>query len=198
MFGADNSGFVRDHQRTLEYIAGTTLIVLGLNLMGVIRIPFLYRTYALQVSTTTPAAAGATVGGGVATAGGGMAGGAPPGVGHMKSFAVGSAFAIGWTPCLGPVLGAIFTLSATSGDVAQGFYLLLVYSLGLGVPFILTGLAVVPMTRFFRSIRGLMPLIEIAAGAMVVLVGVLIFLDEATLFNSWFSQIPFLDRLNEI
>jgi cytochrome c-type biogenesis protein len=120
------------------------------------------------------------------------------GIGYMKSFAVGSAFAIGWTPCLGPVLGAIFTLSATSADVVQGFWLLLVYSLGLGVPFIITGLAVVPMTRFFRSIRGLMPLIEIIAGGMVVLVGVLIFLDEATVFNSWFSQLPFLDRLNEI
>jgi cytochrome c-type biogenesis protein len=129
-----------------------------------------------------------------------MGGGGPRagGLNYGKSFGVGAAFAVGWTPCLGPVLGAIFTLSASSADVAQGFWLLLVYSLGLGLPFIVTGLAVVPVTSFLRKIRPAMPLVEIASGVLVIFVGALIFLDEATIFNSFFSGLPFLGELNEI
>jgi cytochrome c-type biogenesis protein len=197
IFGSEHANLVRDHQRTLERVAGVVLIVLGLNLIGVIRIPFLYRTYSLEFATGTATAGGGS-GAGTAAATMGAGGGGWAGVDYAKSFGVGSAFAIGWTPCLGPVLGAILTLSATTGDVAQGFYLLLVYSLGLGVPFIITGLAVVPVTRFLRSIRGLMPVVEVVTGVMIIFVGALIFLDEATIFNSWFSQVPFLDELNEI
>lgn len=197
-FGSDNSTFIRDHQRTLEQIAGVVLIVLGLNLIGVIRIPWLYRTYAVQLGSQ-PAVAGAGASGGSATlAMGGGGGGWLGGLNYAKSFGVGSAFAIGWTPCLGPVLGAIFTLSATSADVAQGFWLLVVYSLGLGLPFIITSLAVVPITTFLRRMRGAMPFVEIAAGVLVIFVGALIFLDEATIFNRFFSELPFLDELNEI
>src|SRR5581483_9743243 len=107
-------------------------------------------------------------------------------------------FALGWTPCIGPVLGAILGLALTSADVAKGAWLLLVYSLGLGVPFIITGLAVEPITAFLRRHRGLMPAVELAAGALVLFVGVLIFTDNATAFNGWFSRIPGLDELNNI
>src|SRR5207248_9552930 len=117
---------------------------------------------------------------------------------YGKSFGVGSAFAVGWTPCIGPVLGAILTLSATTGSVAKGGYLLLVYSLGLGVPFIITGLAVVPITAFFRRIRGLMPIVEIVTGVLVIAVGVMLFQHDLAYFNDYFSNIPFLDKLNHI
>ena len=194
LFGSEHANLVRDHQRTLEQIAGVVLIVLGLNLIGIIRIPFLYRTYSLELAT-----ASAQIGGGSGSATMTMGGGGGrAGIDYAKSFGVGSAFAIGWTPCLGPVLGAILTLSATTADVAQGFYLLLVYSLGLGVPFVITGLAVVPVTRFLRRIRGIVPVVEVGTGVMIIFVGALIFLDEATIFNSFFSNIPFLDQLNQI
>lgn len=192
-----DSYFVRDMVPTLQKIGGVALIVMGLNLIGVIRIPFLYRTYTFESATSSPTPAGASVGGGTVALGGGGEG-SWYGLNYAKSFGLGSAFAVGWTPCIGPVLGAILTLSATSADVAQGAYLLLVYSLGLGVPFILTGLAVVPMTRLFRRIRGVMPVVEIITGAMIIAVGVLLFFDELTIFNSWFSNIPGLDELNEI
>jgi cytochrome c-type biogenesis protein len=195
IFGSDHAYFIRDHQRTLERIAGVVLIVLGLNLIGVVRIPFLYRTYSFELATSSAPAGGGSTGGGSATM---TMGGGWQGIDYAKSFGVGSAFAIGWTPCLGPVLGAILTLSATTGDVAQGFYLLLVYSLGLGVPFIITAFAVIPVTRFFRNIRGALPVIEVVTGVMIIFVGALIFLDEATIFNGFFSRIPFLDELNEI
>lgn len=72
------------------------------------------------------------------------------------------------------------------------------YSLGLGVPFVITAFAVTPITRFLRSIRGLMPVIEIATGVLVIFVGALLFMDELTIFNSYFSDIPGLDRFNNI
>jgi cytochrome c-type biogenesis protein len=203
---SDNAYFFQNHQNVLDQIGGIVLIILGVNLIGIIRIPVLYRTYTLEPAMSS---AGATTGGGRSDAGAGgataVAIGGPPHppvwlrtMEYGKSFGVGSAFAVGWTPCIGPVLGAILTLSATTGSVAKGGYLLLVYSLGLGVPFIITGLAVVPITAFFRRIRGLMPVVEVVTGVMVIAVGVLLFQHNLSYFNDWFSNIPFLDRLNQI
>ena len=188
----DSSYAVRDHLSLLARIGGVFLIIMGLNLIGVIKIPFLYRTYTLETATATVPAG---VSGGAMTM---MRGGPWAGIGYAKSVGVGAAFAVGWTPCIGPVLGAILTLSATTASVAKGTYLLLVYSLGLGVPFIITGFAVVPVTNFLRRVRGLMPLVEIATGVLVVFVGVLLFFNELAIFNTYFSDIPFLDRFNTI
>jgi cytochrome c-type biogenesis protein len=191
IFSGDGAFAVRDQLPLLAKIAGVFLIIMGLNLIGIIRIPFLYRTYTLESATGGPP--GPVTGGevGAVSVGGGAGGGGSgawmPAAGYVKSFGVGSAFAVGWTPCIGPVLGAILTLSAASTSVAQGAYLLLVYSLGLGLPFIITSLAVVPATDFLRRIRGAMPVIEIVTGVLVIFVGALIFLDELTIFNQYFD-----------
>ncbi len=193
LLSTDSSYFVRDHLPLLGKLAGVFLIVMGLNLIGVIRIPWLYRTYAF-----VPATAGMGIGGSgsttspaVMTMGNGNGRGWLHGLGYAKSFGVGSAFAVGWTPCIGPVLGAILTLSASTSSVAKGAYLLLVYSLGLGVPFVITGMAVVPATAFLRRVRGVMPLVEILTGALVIFVGALIFLDKLTIFNRYFDFFGF-------
>ena len=194
LISADSSYAIRDQLPTLSKIGGVFLIVMGLNLVGIIRIPFLYRTYTLE-SATQRVPVTATAGGGTMAMGGGDS---LNGLVYVKSVGVGAAFAVGWTPCIGPVLGAILTLSATSADVARGMWLLLVYSLGLGVPFIITGLAVVPITRFLKSIRGLMPAVEILTGVLVIFVGILLFMNELAIFNGYFSDIPGLDRFNTI
>ena len=193
----DSSYAVRDNLPLLARIGGVFLVIMGLNLIGVIRIPWLYRTYTLETTSAGGGrlAAGAAGGGTIVMGGRGSSW---HGLTYAKSFGVGSAFAVGWTPCIGPVLGAILTLSASSSSVAEGGYLLLVYSLGLGVPFLITGMAVVPVTRFLRSVRGLMPLVEILTGVLVIFVGVLLFFNELTIFNTYFSDIPFLDRFNTI
>ncbi len=175
---------VRDHLPTFERIAGIFLIVMGLNLIGVIKIPWLYRTYALQTAAAGPQLA-------VASPGGGSESGWLSAAGYLKSFGVGSAFSVGWTPCIGPVLGAILTLAAASSTVGRGAYLLFVYSMGLGLPFLLTGLASVPVTAFVRRIRGALPLLETATGALVVFVGVLVFTNRLTIFNSYFDFFGF-------
>lgn len=183
--------FVRDHLRTLEQVAGLFLIVMGLNLIGVIRIPWLYRTYAFQAASGAAGSAGDQLlamerpGGARRDELGAVTPAAV--LPYTKSFGVGAAFSVGWTPCVGPVLGAILTLAATSSGVAQGAYLLLVYSLGLGLPFLITALAFVPVTAFLRRIRGALPVLEAVTGAIVIFVGVLVFTDSLTIFNRYFD-----------
>ena len=106
---------------------------------------------------------------------------------YGKSFGIGSAFAVGWTPCIGPILGAILTLAASSGTVWQGTFLLSAWSLGLGVPFLITGLALGSVMTGIRRIRPIMPVLEIAGGVLVIVIGALIFLDEFTVFNRYFT-----------
>ncbi len=178
---------IRDQLPLFERVAGVFLVVMGLNLIGVIRVPWLYRTYTLQSAALAPAPAASLGVIALAPRGRGWLGGTA----YLKSFGVGSAFSVGWTPCIGPVLGAILTLAASSSTVARGAYLLFVYSLGLGVPFLITGFAVVPVTAFLRRIHGALPLLEIATGVLVVFVGVLIFSNRLTIFNSYFDVFGF-------
>lgn len=185
--------FFRTHADTIRQVAGVILIILGLNLMGVIKIPLLYRQYSVELAGVGARAVGGTM----ATAGG-PSGAIAPTVNYSRSVLLGSAFAMGWTPCIGPVLGAIFTLAVESADAVHALYLMLVYSLGLGLPFLITAFAIVPVTTFLRRHRNIMPVAELIAGAMVILIGVLFVLNEGTLLNGWFSNIPGLDRFNEI
>ncbi|HXH20552.1 MAG TPA: cytochrome c biogenesis protein CcdA [Dehalococcoidia bacterium] len=104
---------------------------------------------------------------------------------YGRSFGVGSAFAVGWTPCIGPILGAIFTLAASSATVGQGALLLAFWSLGLGLPFLIAGLALGWVMSGIRRLRPVMPALEVAGGALVIVVGVLIFLDRFTIFNQY-------------
>jgi len=185
---ADDSFIVKDQEDLLAKIGGVLLIVLGLNLVGVIRIPLLYRTYSLE-SATRPLPAFATAGahGGSAPPGGGAP--APPAMWlrYASSFAVGAVFAVGWTPCIGPVLGAITGLVAESESVGRGIYLMMVYSAGLGVPFIITGFAVSPVMTFLRRYSSWLPWVEITMGVFVIVIGALIFLDDMTIFNEYFD-----------
>ena len=187
LISEDSSYAVRDQLPLLGRIAGVFLIVMGLNLIGVIKIPWLYRTYSIESLSGPSTVAVGAGGGGAATMAMGGGGRGWGGLGYVKSAGVGAAFAVGWTPCIGPVLGTILTLSASTADVAQGMYLLLVYSLGLGVPFIITAFAVVPVTSFLRRYRWALPIVEITMGVLVIVVGSLIFLDELTIFNRYFD-----------
>ncbi|OGO51995.1 MAG: hypothetical protein A2148_04115 [Chloroflexi bacterium RBG_16_68_14] len=111
----------------------------------------------------------------------------PPALRYGKSLGIGSAFAVGWTPCIGPILGAIVTLAASSATVLQGTFLLAAWSLGLGVPFLIAGLAMNQVMAGMRKIRPLMPVLEIVGGVRVIFIGALIFLDEFTIFNRYFT-----------
>jgi cytochrome c biogenesis protein CcdA len=106
---------------------------------------------------------------------------------YGKSFVIGAAFAVAWTPCIGPILGAILVLATESGTVAQGAFLLAAWSLGLGVPFLIAGFALGSVMRGIRRVRPLMPALEVLGGLLVIFIGCLIFLDRFTIFNQYFT-----------
>ena len=131
----------------LERVAGLFVIVMGLATTGLLRVPFLYRERRFDLGRIRPGPAGAVP--------------------------LGMAFAIGWTPCIGPVLAGILTAAATVGGAWRGAALLFVYSLGLGVPFLLLALGVARTGRLFRWLRRHGRAIEVVGGSVLILMGVL-------------------------
>ncbi|MBI4484199.1 MAG: cytochrome c biogenesis protein CcdA [Acidobacteria bacterium] len=149
----------------LSKVAGVVIVAFGLHLMGVFRIGLLYRDKRFH---STGAARG------------------PAG-----SLLLGSAFAFGWTPCIGPILAGILAYAATQETVYQGMFLLAVYSAGLGVPFLLTGFGVDRFLRFYRSFTSYFKAVEVASGVLLIVIGVLIFTNN---FTRLASYLTFLNR----
>jgi cytochrome c-type biogenesis protein len=154
--------FLRDHQEIILKVSGTLLIVMGLHLSGVITIPFLERESRIE---------------------------APFGsrVGYARSFVVGSTFSAGWSPCIGPTLGAILGLAVSSGTVAEAGVLLLIYSAGLSVPFLAMGLAYNGVKPVYARVKRYSGVINYLSGAMLIIVGILVFTDSLINFNSLFN-----------
>jgi cytochrome c-type biogenesis protein len=154
--------FLRDHQEIILKISGTLLIVMGLHLSGVITIPFLERESRID---------------------------APVGsrIGYARSFVVGSTFSAGWSPCIGPTLGAILGLAVSSGTVAEAGVLLLIYSAGLSVPFLVMGLAYNGVKPLYERVKRYSGVINAVSGAMLIVVGILVFTDSLVDMNSLFD-----------
>jgi cytochrome c-type biogenesis protein len=110
-------------------------------------------------------------------------------VGFLGSALVGMAFGAGWTPCIGPVLGAILGLAATSADLSRGMLLLAVYSAGLAVPFLLAAVAVDRFLDWFQRFRKYLPWVMRLSGALLVLVGVLLLTGEFTRLAGWLQSL---------
>jgi len=146
----------------LTAIAGVLIIVMGLHFLGVFRLRWL----DIQVRHEGPGAASGPLGG----------------------FLLGLAFAIGWTPCIGPVLAAVLSVAASKESAAQGAGLLAVYSAGLGVPFILAGLAIGPFLSFFQDFKKHLGVVEKVMGALLVVTGLLFVTGQFTRLSYWFLE----------
>jgi cytochrome c-type biogenesis protein len=156
--------FVNTQLPLLGRIAGAVIIVFGLHTMGVLRIEWLYQEKRLQTQRK-PA-------------------------GFVGAMLVGIAFAFGWTPCIGPILSGILFLAGSSDTVGQGVRLLLVYSLGLGVPFFATALAINHFFAALGRIRRHYHKVELVSGSLLVAIGLLIFTNKFTLIAQWLT--PYL------
>lgn len=112
-------------------------------------------------------------------------------VGYARSALVGGAFATGWTPCVGPILGGILTLAATSGEAWTGAYLLLFYSAGFSIPFLITGLAVADVSRTLKKVQRHFAALELASAVMMVGLGTLLLAGRLAALNEYFSFADF-------
>ena len=156
--------FLMSRLTLLGRIAGAIIIVFGLHTMGVLRIEWLYRDTRV-VSSRKPA-------------------------GFVGAVLVGIAFAFGWTPCIGPILAGILAVAAAQDTVGDGVRLLSAYSLGLGVPFFGTALAINRFFAAFARIRRHYHAIELASGTLLVVIGILIFTNRFTIIAQWLT--PYL------
>ena len=156
--------FVSSRLTLLGRIAGAIIILFGLHTMGLLRIDKLYSEKRVQVERK------------------------PRGVGG--AFLVGLAFAFGWTPCIGPILAGILAIAGTQETVGQGIRLLAIYSLGLGVPFLLTSIAINQFFSAFARIRKHYHAIEVTSGVLLCAIGVLIFTNRFTIIAQYLS--PYL------
>jgi cytochrome c-type biogenesis protein len=148
----------------LTKIAGAILIVFGLHTMGVFRLAFLETEKRVQ-SQRKPA-------------------------GPLGALLVGVAFAFGWTPCIGPILGGILAIAGSKNSVGEGITLLAVYSLGLGIPFLITSLAINQFFGAAKKIRKYYHAIELASGALLIVIGVLIVTGQLTIITRYLQ--PYL------
>jgi cytochrome c-type biogenesis protein len=162
--------FIRAHLPLLAQLAGIFIILMGLHFLGVFRFAFLNREKRYQ-QEARPA-------------------------GLIGAYAVGLAFAFGWTPCIGPILASILAVAGSETSVAQGALLLAVYSVGLGFPFILAAFAVGPFTAFMKRMRPRFHIVEKTMGCLLVLTGIAFLTGWIADASFWLLEtFPVLGRL---
>lgn len=153
--------FLRTYQVLLREVGGILLIIIGLHLTGVLKLSIFYWQKHIQFRPTRPS--------------------------YPASLLIGVIFAFGWTPCVGLILGPILGLAANSGTLRQGVILLLCYSLGLGLPFLLLGLGLNQMSRILKWLKPHLGKIEIWTGVVMMIAGLIIFLNILPSFNHFFN-----------
>jgi cytochrome c-type biogenesis protein len=151
-------GMLRAYSHMLAIIAGFAIIIMGLHFLGLTRIDLLLREKRFAMARP---------------------------VGLWGAYAMGLAFAFGWTPCIGPILAAILAVAGSEATLARGAGLLAVYSLGLGVPFILAALAVEPFAAFLSRFRAHVEVVERAMGGLLILTGLAFLTGLITQASYW-------------
>ncbi len=154
--------FLRAYEIWIARIGGLIIILLGMHLAGVFRITPLLREKRMHLNDK-PA-------------------------GYLGTLGVGVAFGAGWTPCIGPALGAILTYGMTQDTMWAGVGLLSVYSLGLAIPFLLASLALDWFLQTFQRFRTWIPIVEKASGVLLIILGVLLLTGQFTVLAAWLNR----------
>jgi len=165
IIAATLGGLLFNIRSWLEKIGGVIVVIFGLHMIGVFRIPFL--EYDVRVHAQ-----------------------ADPRWGYISSFLLGIFFSAGWSPCVGPILGAIMTFAINGGSIIRGTLLGVFYSSGLAIPFLLAALGIGWVTTLIRRYGRIMRIAEIAMGAILIVAGILLFLGS---FNLLSSFVPFFN-----
>jgi len=165
--------FLLLNKRLFEYIAGALIVIFGLYLTGIFRIPILERDMRFVTKISGGSSLGALV--------------------------LGAAFAFGWTPCIGPVLGGILTLSASANEVGEGILLLSIYSLGLGAPFVLAAAFTGKFLTYLKNMRRVGKYFQIFAGLVMALTGVALITGHFSTVAFWLLELaPALATFDEM
>lgn len=154
--------FLRDRLPLVQKAGGAFLILMGLHVSRIVEMPALYRGLNLDLSSSRPA-------------------------GCARSFLAGSSISAAWLPCIGPTLGSILTLALASGTVFQGGVLLLVYSLGLAVPFLSIGAALTRLPRVLRWLNGHHHGVAFVSGVVMIAMGIVVFTGSLQRLNAYFN-----------
>ncbi len=152
-------GLFIGYRNVIRIFGGGLIVLVGLYLIGVFKVPVLERYFQFELR------------------------GKP--VGYLGSMLVGITFALAWTPCVGPILGAVLMLAGTSAEVDKGVLLLATYAAGLGFPFFLSALAVNSFFQFSQAFRRYIRAVHIGAGVLLLIVGILLLTDYLTMLNSY-------------
>jgi cytochrome c-type biogenesis protein len=164
--------WIQTYKSELSIVAGLIIIAFGLHFLGVLRVPLLYREARFHADMKGASLAGA--------------------------YLLGLAFAFGWTPCIGPVLATVLAVAANEASLGAGVRLLFVYSLGLGIPFILAAVAIGPFLGFLKRFRKHLGRVEMAMGALLVVTGLLILTGSLNWFGQWMlDTFPMLASIEE-
>ena len=150
---------ITQYDETLRLVSGIVVIIFGVYLIAAYKIPWLNYEKRIHVQ-----------------------GSRNPG--YLRSMLIGSAFAVGWTPCIGPILGSILFIASYTQETAKGALLLAVYSLGMGIPFLLMGIAWSYIVPFWRGLTRHLGLISIVSGILLIIVGILMLTGQLT----WLSR----------
>jgi cytochrome c-type biogenesis protein len=162
---------MQTYKEQLSMVAGAVIILFGLHFLGILRIPLLYSEARFQADT----------GGGATLAG---------------AYLIGLAFAFGWTPCIGPVLATVLTLAANEASLGAGVRLLAVYSLGLGIPFVLAAVAIGPFLSFMHRYRRYLGMFEKVMGVVLIITGILFLTGSLNQFGNWLlNTFPLLQHV---
>ncbi len=151
--------FLKSYQDLLRKIGGLVIIVLGLHMMGVIEIKALLYEKRMHFKARPP--------------------------GYLGALLIGISFALGWTPCIGPILGTILAVASTKTNISEGVGLLSMYSLGLAIPFFITALLMDKIFIHFRKLQKHMQKISIVSGVFLILVGIMVFTNMLQVLSNY-------------
>lgn len=166
LLGASSSflgSILSDYQDTIRKVGGVLIVVMGLYIAGILKIGFLMQDKRLHLQNR-PA-------------------------GLLGSFLVGTAFAAGWTPCIGPILGSILLYASTANSVTSGVELLTAYALGLGIPFLVTSLAINTALSYFKKINRYMRVVSVVSGLFLVVMGIMLFTGTFNVLSQYMTMI---------
>ena len=163
-----------DYRTILTRLGGLAVTVFGLHVMGTITIPWLYYDSRPQYNQPTNKR-----------------------LGLLSSFLMGVFFSAGWSPCIGPVLGAMLTMALTSEGLTKGVQMLTSYSAGLAIPFLIASIAIDKVSQFYQNLGSKLRYLQTANGILLIVIGVLLFTGTLSLLTIRFAQLPVLLDLQQ-